>query len=150
MPFSISDRCNGCIRCLEHCPTDAIVGGRGLLHRIEPSLCIDCGACGVACPASAVFDQHGSLFECATGPMATHTVARVIAERCTGCNDCVIACPFDAIALLLGIGDDDPAHAAVLPLRCVGCAQCELECATGAIEIVHGQSAFVIARPLGA
>ena len=43
--------------CVEVCPVDAIYGEPGLDRKfhIDPSSCIDCGACESACPNQAIF-----------------------------------------------------------------------------------------------
>ncbi|HWR40947.1 MAG TPA: [Fe-Fe] hydrogenase large subunit C-terminal domain-containing protein [Patescibacteria group bacterium] len=48
----IEDRCQGCVNCTRHCPTEAIRirGGKAL---ITESRCIDCGECIRHCPAHA-------------------------------------------------------------------------------------------------
>ena len=56
------ERCNGCGRCTEVCPVDAIgmVPGPGpgtgesLAPVIEPDLCLGCGVCVRRCPAAAL------------------------------------------------------------------------------------------------
>ncbi|MDW8047511.1 MAG: 4Fe-4S binding protein, partial [Chloroflexota bacterium] len=47
MAYSIIETCIGCTACTKRCPTNAISGERNQLHVIDPTLCIDCGACGV-------------------------------------------------------------------------------------------------------
>jgi ferredoxin len=43
--------------CVEVCPVDAISGDPGFDRKfhIDPSVCIDCGACEPACPNAAIF-----------------------------------------------------------------------------------------------
>ncbi|AGG07874.1 NADH dehydrogenase [Dehalococcoides mccartyi] len=45
------DKCKACMICARNCPTDAIKGGKGLIHTIEQGKCIKCGACVDTCPA---------------------------------------------------------------------------------------------------
>jgi NAD-dependent dihydropyrimidine dehydrogenase PreA subunit len=55
MPYVITD---GCIdvtdrSCVEECPVDCIYEGNRKLY-IQPSECIDCGACEPVCPQEAI------------------------------------------------------------------------------------------------
>jgi len=43
------EKCNGCQRCADVCPTGAITGKRTELHKIDPNLCIKCRACYEIC-----------------------------------------------------------------------------------------------------
>ena len=57
MPFTIvAENCTGCTACEKRCPTNAISGDPKKAYYIEPTLCIDCGACGVICPDEAILD----------------------------------------------------------------------------------------------
>lgn len=42
--------------CLDVCPVDCIVEGDDQYY-IDPSICIDCGACETACPVEAIFHE---------------------------------------------------------------------------------------------
>ncbi len=44
------EKCQGCMICLKKCPTEAIVGGKNLIHVIEQADCIRCGTCFEVCP----------------------------------------------------------------------------------------------------
>ena len=47
MPFTIiAENCTGCSACEQRCPTKAISGDPKKAYLIEPTMCIDCGACG--------------------------------------------------------------------------------------------------------
>ncbi len=43
------DKCNGCQRCLDICPTQAISGAKSELHSIDELRCIKCKACYEVC-----------------------------------------------------------------------------------------------------
>jgi len=47
-------RCIGCMRCIEVCPVDAIVGAHGLMHTVVESWCIGCALCPPACPVDCI------------------------------------------------------------------------------------------------
>jgi len=44
------DKCQGCGICIRACPTDAISGGKRMVHIIDQSKCIRCGTCLEVCP----------------------------------------------------------------------------------------------------
>jgi NADH-quinone oxidoreductase subunit F len=43
--------CRACMICAKHCPADAIVGGRNLIHVIDQEKCTKCSTCIEVCPA---------------------------------------------------------------------------------------------------
>ena len=43
------DKCNGCQRCMDVCPTDAISGTKSEVHQIDQYRCIKCKACYEVC-----------------------------------------------------------------------------------------------------
>ncbi len=60
--------CNGCARCAEDCPYNAITmgprtDGRPFSHEaaVNPNLCIGCGICAGACPTSTPFRRATDL-----------------------------------------------------------------------------------------
>jgi len=59
--YILPDKCQGCGICLRECPTDAISGGKRLVHVIDQSKCIKCGTCLDICPTrfSAVVKVSG-------------------------------------------------------------------------------------------
>ncbi len=46
--------CIGCTKCLEVCPTDAIVGAPKFLHTIIEEDCIGCELCIPVCPVDCI------------------------------------------------------------------------------------------------
>lgn len=48
----LEDKCQGCVNCIKHCPTEAIRVRDGKAHIIEAK-CIDCGECVRMCPNHA-------------------------------------------------------------------------------------------------
>jgi len=47
-------RCIGCMRCIEACPVDAIVGAQNLMHTVVEPWCIGCALCPPACPVDCI------------------------------------------------------------------------------------------------
>lgn len=46
--------CIGCARCLDDCPTDAIVGARKRMHTVIAEDCTGCELCLPACPVDCI------------------------------------------------------------------------------------------------
>jgi len=46
--------CIGCAKCIEACPTDAIVGARKWLHAVLPEDCSGCELCIPPCPVDCI------------------------------------------------------------------------------------------------
>jgi electron transport complex protein RnfB len=46
--------CIGCARCLDDCPTDAIVGARRRMHTVIAANCTGCELCVPACPVDCI------------------------------------------------------------------------------------------------
>jgi NADH-quinone oxidoreductase subunit F len=59
--YIISDKCQGCGICARACPSEAIKGGKRMVHVIDQSKCVKCGTCLDVCPAkfSAVAISSG-------------------------------------------------------------------------------------------
>jgi len=56
--FSIDpEKCEGCLRCLRECPTNAVSGEKRKPHTINQELCIKCGACYDVCKFGAVIKR---------------------------------------------------------------------------------------------
>lgn len=60
MPRIITNLCLRDGSCVEVCPVDCISPGKPIdqfpTYYIDPDACIDCGACEVECPNSAIFE----------------------------------------------------------------------------------------------
>ena len=48
--YILPDKCQGCGICLRDCPTEAISGGKRMVHVIDQSKCTNCGTCLEVCP----------------------------------------------------------------------------------------------------
>jgi NADH-quinone oxidoreductase subunit F len=59
--YIISDKCQGCGICARACPSEAIKGGKRMVHVIDQAKCVKCGTCLDVCPAkfSAVAISSG-------------------------------------------------------------------------------------------
>jgi len=66
------DKCQGCGICLRACPTDAISGGKRMVHIIDQSKCIRCGTCLEVCPTrfSALLKVSGEEVPVPSEPVA--------------------------------------------------------------------------------
>ena len=50
----LPEKCTGCQRCVNVCPTGAITGPRAEVHNLDPSKCIKCRACYEICRFDAI------------------------------------------------------------------------------------------------
>ncbi len=145
MSHTIVQSCTGCTACVGKCPVDAIAGDRKGLHVIDPSLCIDCGACGRICPSEAVLDEEGRLCRQIKPAQWLRPVWRY--EACVKCRICVSACPTGSIDLArgrAGLAGVQPAYPFLQqPKTCIGCYFCEQSCPTDAIVMKEPQRAAV-------
>ncbi len=46
----LPDKCQGCGICLRQCPSQAIQGGKRMVHVVDDAKCIKCGTCLEVCP----------------------------------------------------------------------------------------------------
>jgi NADH:ubiquinone oxidoreductase subunit F (NADH-binding)/Pyruvate/2-oxoacid:ferredoxin oxidoreductase delta subunit len=49
--YILPNKCQGCGICIKACPTQAIAGGRRMIHVIDQDKCIKCGTCLEICPS---------------------------------------------------------------------------------------------------
>jgi Na+-translocating ferredoxin:NAD+ oxidoreductase subunit B len=104
-------------------------------HVIDPDLCIDCGACGVVCPAEAIYDNFGNLTEMLKKNQRPY--AFVDSKACTGCDKCAERCPFDCLHLQ-DTDDTQSPFFSVMTVeenKCTGCRECEKACPYDAIFV---------------
>jgi NADH-quinone oxidoreductase subunit F len=73
-------KCQACTTCGRKCPSNAIDGGKGLVHIIDQEKCTKCGTCFDACPPrfGAVTKLSGVPVP---GPVADRTVTRKAKEQ---------------------------------------------------------------------
>lgn len=59
MAFVITSPCLGekSGECVEVCPVDCIQEGKDMYY-IDPTVCIDCGACEAVCPVEAIYPEE--------------------------------------------------------------------------------------------
>jgi NADH:ubiquinone oxidoreductase subunit F (NADH-binding)/ferredoxin len=63
--YILPEKCQGCMLCMRNCPTQAIAGGKRLVHVIDQNKCIKCGTCIDVCPPrfAAVVKVSGEQIE---------------------------------------------------------------------------------------
>lgn len=52
--FIIEEDCIGCVKCIQACPVDAIVGAAKLMHTVIASECTGCELCLEPCPMDCI------------------------------------------------------------------------------------------------
>ena len=70
------EKCRACMICAKKCPSDAIMGGKNLIHIVDQEKCTKCGTCLEVCPSrfSAVSKLSGE-------PVPLPVETRVIPDR---------------------------------------------------------------------
>ena len=46
--------CIGCVKCINACPVDAIIGAARQMHTVMPKVCTGCGLCISPCPVDCI------------------------------------------------------------------------------------------------
>jgi RnfABCDGE-type electron transport complex B subunit len=140
--------CIGCTKCIDVCPTDAILGAPRQLHGILTDDCTGCGLCLPPCPVDCI---ELETVAGAGWPVADSAAARTIDHgtpiaACTACGKCVEACPSrlvpHALAERLRRLDMDAAQAFGLA-RCTECRTCDEVCPVGiplSAHFMHGKA----------
>jgi electron transport complex protein RnfB len=140
--------CIGCTKCIDACPTDAILGAARQLHGVLTDDCTGCGLCLPPCPVDCIDLETIAV---AAWPVADSPAARAIASgtpiaACTDCGKCVVACPsgLDPRALAARLRELDTDAARGLGLaRCTECRACDDACPVDiplSAHFVHGKA----------
>ncbi len=76
--YILPDKCEGCGICLRDCPTEAISGGKRMVHVIDQKKCSKCGTCLDVCPTrfSAVVKVSRDKIEVPSEPIPVITSKR--------------------------------------------------------------------------
>lgn len=135
MAYKITEQCHGCQACVRPCPTQAISGERHEVHRIDPSLCIECGTCGRICPYAVVITPTGEIAK-RIRKMDWH-VPYVNRKACVSCGLCITICPVSCLALEY-VQEEISARGypyLAQPNLCIACEFCAHICPVEAISM---------------
>ncbi|MFH1502296.1 MAG: mercury methylation ferredoxin HgcB [Candidatus Eisenbacteria bacterium] len=77
-----ASRCRGCSMCWTVCPHAVFESGDGAARLVEPTRCIECGACSLNCPENAIAVDSG--VGCASALMLAALTGR---EPTCGCDE---------------------------------------------------------------
>nr|ABW76118.1 Fe-hydrogenase 3 [Paratrimastix pyriformis] len=99
--YFVTNACQGCVArpCMSTCPKKAIsrVDGQA---KIDPDLCVRCGACQKVCPYHAIVKLAVPCEEaCPVGAIAKGPSghAEIDWEKCIHCGQCQLHCPFSSV-----------------------------------------------------
>jgi len=75
--YVLPEKCQGCMICMRNCPTEAISGGKRLVHVIDQDKCIKCGTCLDVCPSkfAAITKVSGEQIKVPSQPVPIGTSA---------------------------------------------------------------------------
>jgi len=78
--YILPDKCQGCGICLRNCPSEAITGGKKMVHVIDQDKCNKCGTCLEVCPSrfEAVVKVSGEEIEVPKEPVPVTAVKQNI------------------------------------------------------------------------
>ncbi|MGR8978568.1 MAG: electron transport complex subunit RsxB [Gammaproteobacteria bacterium] len=65
--FIIEEDCIGCVKCIQACPVDAIVGAAKLMHTVIASECTGCELCLEPCPMDCIVMKPLPLADASPG-----------------------------------------------------------------------------------
>lgn len=124
--------CIGCVKCLQVCPVDAIVGAAKQMHTVISEECTGCELCIEPCPVDCIFIVDSII------DVAQETKEN-LSNACIRCGDCLPVCPvglqpqqlFDAART----SDIDLAQELHL-FDCIDCGCCAYVCPSE-IPLVH-------------
>jgi formate hydrogenlyase subunit 6/NADH:ubiquinone oxidoreductase subunit I len=117
------------------------VGAKKERHRINPAICIDCGACGRVCPAKSVEDNFGTIAQRTKKQDWEKPFFNL--ESCMSCGICLDTCPAGALdANLQKVGSRHVFPFLIDDSLCMGCGFCAADCPVGAITMGRRLSTF--------
>lgn len=70
------EACIGCVKCIQACPIDAIVGSRRLMHTVIEAECTGCELCIPACPMNCIVIEPLPIDETPSIGLAPAQLAR--------------------------------------------------------------------------
>jgi electron transport complex protein RnfB len=73
--------CIGCVKCIEACPVDAILGSEKQMHTVIQASCIGCDLCIPACPVDCIKQTPPPQNNAYHPPTKATTTARMAARK---------------------------------------------------------------------